>query len=178
MDRILVDAFNYYDENEIDEKLGGVNKITFENGMNSYDHPKIIMSLGDKNTETIESRYEVLGVYDKRDKIWIWAWALPQMEKQKTIIVRQLFNYAFTLKEDQLDLKRNLITSTFKISNYIQLESQIAMAAYLTKKPHIYEYKMNSATLKKKNSEKIVENVLEYKTNDEVSFYIILLDKI
>jgi hypothetical protein len=114
----------------------------------------------DKNKNIVlQSKYEILGVYNNTQKIWFWAWADPSMKKNEIYISRKLLNYGFDIDTDQTYLlKSELITSRFIISNKIQVEIHIALAAYLSKKV-VYKY--------------IKQETVE---GNKVTYYIFLLD--
>jgi len=75
--------------------------------------------------------------------MWFWGWAVSAFRKNLTIISRKILTYAFDLDPSvflNLQLKTELVTSRFIITNPIQLDIHVALASYLSKSPLIYKY--------------------------------------
>lgn len=101
----------------------------------------------------MKGKYEVLGCLDTLHKIWIWGWAIPHILKKENNVIRTLLNYGLDLENDyyekpdpntfmdyRLNLKTQLITSRFRITNSEQIDIYLALAMYLTKQKCIYTY--------------------------------------
>lgn len=96
--------------------------------------------------EVLRSTYELVGIYSIEQKLWIWAWAAP-FRKNLTYKSRKILNYGLDLDaKDHSYLKSSILTSRSKVSSRLQLEIYMAMAAYLTKIPVIYEYTTDNIT--------------------------------
>ena len=139
----IKNALEYYDEhqvkiNKIIDKIAhikwkpgtdessGINEISF------YDNNKKLL---------LSSAYEFMGMFMPDINTWKWAWAIPSLYKNNTYISRKILSYAFDLdfKNDYL-LRSELINSTIKIYDTIQLDIHTAIAANLSKTPFIYKY--------------------------------------
>jgi hypothetical protein len=79
------------------------------------------------------SEYEILGVYNKSQKIWAWGWSDPKNKKNEIYISRKILDYGFDI-DHSLILKTELIASRFIISDKIQVDMHVALASYLSKK--------------------------------------------
>lgn len=137
---IVTKALQYYDENS--EKYSSLlSKIKYKKfNDHTGDMERNVVILCDKNKKEIfRSRYEMLGYYDPKIKIWLWAWAKPTFSKNQTYISRKLFAYGADLDpKHNLYIKAELITSRFIISSHVQLDVHIAISAYLSKMPLIF----------------------------------------
>lgn len=51
--------------------------------------------------------YEVLGIFDKHTKVWIWSWNMPILAKEITKESRKLLNYAFSKEKNSEFTKEN-----------------------------------------------------------------------
>jgi hypothetical protein len=85
--------------------------------------------------------YDILGVFDNVNNIWMWAWMVPEFYMNETIFVKKLLNYGLkleptmteTLSPEKLYLKTQLVNSRFLLNDKIQLELHLAIACYLAK---------------------------------------------
>ena len=137
-------ALEFYDNNRIKyDKL--INKIKFikiiNNNSSDLEHLELVLFDNNKN-EILTTRYEILGIYYSISKLWIWSWAVADLEKKTTNISKKLLNYAFDMvikrnDEEQIFLKTELVTSRFMIHDLIQLDVHIALSSYLSKMPLI-----------------------------------------
>jgi len=176
---LVVNALEYYDKNNEKYKdfLKSIKYIKFKVEENDLEHNKIIMF--DKNKKEIfTSRYEVIGLYSSVSNMWIWGWSLPQYKKNTTTIVRKLWNYGAELDVNSHFLKRELITSRFRISDPIQLEIHTAIATYLSKKPLIYKHTIKYDTVKDEDFVPVLDqNINKYnETSDYNTYYMFILD--
>ena len=153
-------AFSYYDD--LRDKFNPLfNQIVDHiRHIKHNDMERNIIEYFDADKKVVfRSEYEILGVYDKTKKVWIWGWSDPLSKKNEIYISRQLLNYGFDSDTDHsLMLKTELISSRFIITNKIQVEMHIALASYLSKKV-VYRYI---------NKDTVTKNTLVY--------YIFLLD--
>lgn len=136
------------------------------------DNNIIIFYDKDKN-ELFRSRYEVLGLYIPKTHTWVWGWAISQLKKNTTNIVRKIWNYGANLDTNFTFLKTELITSRFRISNLIQLDLHAGIASYLSKNPIIYKHLAYSQPEIDENNFRLESLDKEY---IEI-FYMFLLDK-
>jgi hypothetical protein len=85
--------------------------------------------------------YEILGVFDNLNNIWMWAWMVPEFLTNETNIVKKLLNYGLKinpsilteLSDDKLYLKTQLVNSRFLLDDMFQLELHLAISSYLAK---------------------------------------------
>lgn len=139
-------ALEYYDNNItfFNSFINKVKKTETISTEKDTEKNKIIFL--DKNDKKIlESDYEVAGIFYKKYNIWIWSWAIPVIQKNKTIIARKLLNYALDIDLNNENnkhlklIKSELITSRSKISSELQLDIYLALISYLSKKKFIYK---------------------------------------
>jgi hypothetical protein len=86
-------------------------------------------------------RYEVLGVFDNMNNIWMWGWMVPEFLTNETTIVKKLLNYGLKINpsilnkipDDKLYLKTQLVNSRFLLQDIFQLELHLAISCYLAK---------------------------------------------
>jgi hypothetical protein len=175
---VITESLEYYDKNcEIYKNFDKDFKyIKYENSDNDIEHNLIIFY--DKNKkELFRTRYEVLGLFINETQTWIWGWAVSHFTKNTTNIVRKIFNYGAELNPESSFLKTELITSRFRISEYIQLEMHVSIGSYLSKKPLIYKYKVyNNYFLSDDGFIDIAKNSAPDKSNKYSEYYLIILD--
>lgn len=138
---LVTTALKYYDENS--EKYEGVLKnakyVKFIIAENDMSHN--VIQFFDKNkNEMFKSRYEIIGQYNTDVNTWTWGWALPNYKKQNTNIVRKLWNYGAMLDPSVKYLKTELITSRFRVADFVQLDIHVGIASYMSKNPLVHKY--------------------------------------
>lgn len=137
---LLQNSLKYYDTNkEKYEKLfNKANYYKLIKTQNNLEHNQII--LFDKNKKEIyRTKYEYLGSYYKKIKLWVWGWTMAIDKKYDSITSRKLLNYAFDLDKEFDFLKLELMTSRFRVSSEFQLDIHAAIASYISKKPIIFK---------------------------------------
>ena len=139
---LIQNAYKYYDEktDEYEDFISKIFKIKKKNTNSDLKNPIII--LYDKDGKVIcESNYEFVGTYKKKSKLWIWAWALPSVNKNETYISKKILKYGLDLSSNDLNvdsgLKEFLINSRLKIQNPIELEALLNIVLYISKKNYI-----------------------------------------
>jgi hypothetical protein len=172
---IVNDALKYYDFNN-DKYKAIKNRIKYikRDTLGTKDIESFKATFYDKDrNELFTSKIEILGKYYSDMNIWIWGWSLPDIDKFLTTIIRKVFLYGTDINvsnnPSNFLLKNELITSRFKIDDYIQLEMHCAIAAYLAKKPFIFP--LNNLLFD-------IDSVIEIKenTNSDIIIYIIIID--
>ena len=86
-------------------------------------------------------KYEILGIFDNTNSIWMWAWMIPEFLTNETTIVKKLLNYGLKINpsilnkvpDDKLYLKTQLVNSRFLLQDLFQLELHLAISCYLAK---------------------------------------------
>lgn len=167
MSNLVTDSLEFYDSNK--EKYESfLSNIKYINLGANYDRKYHEINLLDKNKKIIHtSRYEILGVLDTVNNIWLWAWAAPYLPKNLTYISRKILHYGTELESESEFLKTELITSRFKISGPIQVELHTAIASYLSKQPFIIDISVSGKEYSEYNPKE---------KSKEKSYYLFLLD--
>ena len=167
MDIVLIkNAYNYYDKkiSYIEKKLGNISKYKIIGEKSSSDLEPNIINFYDSNNKLIFStQYEKMGYYNKKTKIWIWAWAFnglkgfPPQQKNELYLTKKLLNYGLDIELLDNDKSKNpsllkdiLSNSRILISNITSLNLLVYISLYLTKKDYLL-------TLKVKNNNHITE---------------------
>lgn len=137
-------ALEYYDKNiyEMNDALERGESYKFTSM--SKDTEKSVVTFYDKDNKKIfSSRFEVVGTYTEPLELWAWSWAIPTIHKNMSYMSRRLLMYGLDLDyiTEGKNLKTELITSRFRIANKMQIDLHLAIAAYLTKQPYIFEMK-------------------------------------
>jgi hypothetical protein len=138
MNNIIKNSLEYYDSkyNNLIKKL----KIEKDEHVikrdNNFDLKENIFIIKDiNNNNKFTSNYEILCSWDEENKIITWAWALPNINKNKMYISKNLLNYGLDLNDDNLlELKNILINSKIKIENKISLNILMMIFLFLSKK--------------------------------------------
>jgi hypothetical protein len=150
---IIKDALEKYDrDNEKYENLKKKIKYIRVAEIEPADMYGLKLVFYDKNKEELfRSRIEILGKYFNSVNTWIWGWALSDIDKAITTVIRKVFLYGTdinigtvkneTIRHENILLKNELITSRFRIDNDIQIDIHCAIASYLSKKPFIFVMK-------------------------------------
>lgn len=107
-----------------------------------------------------EFKYEILGMFDSMNNVWLWGWMSPDFLYNETNIVRNLLNYGLKINPtlinevafNKIYLKTQLVNSRFVLEDSVQLELHLAIASYLAKDKFkfIYTKKKYIGTDKKK----------------------------
>lgn len=112
---------------------------TWDQEKNSNDTEPQVIHWKDKNGKTIaKAKYEILGIEiaNNNKKIWIWSWAYPLLDKNKTYLSRKLLNYGLDIND--LDnsinlLLKSLFTTSRLNVNSVEINFCVALSVYLTK---------------------------------------------
>jgi hypothetical protein len=174
---VVVDSLEYYDRNT--ERYGHLFKkvkyIKFVNAEKDTEHNVIMMFDSNKN-QILESRYEIIGVYNNQSRTWTWAWSVPRFKKNTTFISRKIINYGMDLDPESYFLKTELITSRFRITNHVQLDIHTAIAAYLSKQELVYKYFAYIDFVADKDGLVDITNIPKDRENEYTTYYMFLLD--
>ena len=86
----------------------------------------------------LKAEYEILGIFDNQTKIWCWAWLIPYLNYNETIISRKLLEYGLKLDpdsntNDHYYIKSQLLNSRITIENSFELDIHLALCSYLIK---------------------------------------------
>ena len=108
----------------------------------SFDDGIISKEEYDKNKKEIfRSKTESIGSYYPPTKLWVWAWANPVNPKNNTYIVKKMFDYGMNMdpSQENLFLRTELITSRFRTTDPVQLDTYLALSSYLAKIPYVFK---------------------------------------
>lgn len=140
---IIKNAYATFDK-KMDNMKSMINEIkSWKEISKGSDISRPLMEFYDKNENILfKGEYEILSIlypYDK-DLLSVWAWAHPQIDKNKTLLSRELLKYGLdiTNKEDytSMFIKSLLTNSRLKLSN-TEIELLKAISLYITKKEAI-----------------------------------------
>lgn len=114
---LIKKAFNYYDL-QCDEYAKYINDKNFN------------LDMADK---------EILGYYDKNNKIWVWGWVLPRdIYPDDITISSEIINYGLNIdynnaSQDHYFIKSLLLNSRLLIEDIIQIEINVSLCSYIIK---------------------------------------------
>lgn len=183
---LVTTALEYFDENS--ERYDGILKhakyIKFIEAANDMEHNIVCFFDKDKR-EILRSRYEIIGLYNSNTNTWTWSWAISFFKKNNTNIARKLWNYGAMLDPDVKYLKTELITSRFRVADFIQLDIHVGIASYISKNPFVYKYGLGNLIKNAEGQMSIDENkkdaegyisINEDKNVQVLVYYMFLLD--
>ena len=139
MNNFIKNSIEYYDskQNDLLSNLKLLKKHEIIKKDNSSDLRENIFIIKNKENDNIiyESKYEIIGKIDKKNKILTWSWSLPDINKNKTYISRTLLNYGLDLKDKNLiELKTMLTNSKIKFNDDLSLGFLRIIIIFLSKK--------------------------------------------
>jgi len=175
MSSTINDALEYYDRNgELYERIkkrityietyNPPNITTYKPHFNFYDNDKKLL---------FSSRVEIIGIVYNDHRMWVWGWAIPNLEYEVISTIRNVLIYGTTLDGSSNDIgliKTELITSRYGLTDLIQIEIHCAIASYLAKIPFIF--RIDNFNL---DSGKI-EKLAPYDDISGTSVYLYILD--
>lgn len=172
---IVKNSFTYYDKNleKYKNKFKNVTYIDFSTDINDTNRRTITMLDNNQNI-LFTLKYEIIGVFDNLSSTWTWAWAVPNLTKNTTYISRKILQYGLDMENSNLFLKKELITSRFKIFDEIQIDLHIAIASYISKVPIIYKFILSPQNFRN-NFLKVCKNKEDLKSNFSV-YYLFIFD--
>jgi hypothetical protein len=135
MNNLIKSSIEYFDLKETEFKSINYD-ILYENKSDLNYNNIIINSIQNKNKKF---NYEILCKIDKNNKMIIWSWALPNIEKNKTFVSRNLLKYGLDLNDESLiELKNILINSKIRYQNVNSMNILFYIFLFLTKKEWIF----------------------------------------
>lgn len=147
---IIKNAYSMFDKKiEVLEKR--INKIhSWKEISTGTDSKRPIIEFLDKDNKPIfKSEYEILSILYpfNEDLLCVWGWAHPQIDKNKTLLSRELLKYGLDITDKNdytsMFLKTLFTNSRLKLSR-IEVELLKAISLYLTKKEGIINISANS----------------------------------
>ena len=137
----ITDALEKYDKNtEIyDETFKNAHSIKYIMNKSEIDYDQMLF-FDSNNNNIINANYEIAGTYYIEQGIWIWPWSDPNFNKKLVVKSKNLLLYGLKLNSDQhYSLKFELTNSRFLITDPVQIDIHLAIAAELSKNPCIYK---------------------------------------
>ena len=137
MNNLIKSSIEYYDLKESDFRSIKYD-ILYEN-KSDLNYNNIIIDSISNNKKKFN--YEILCKIDKNNKMIIWSWALPNIEKNKTFVSRNLLKYGLDLNDDSLiELKNILINSKIRYQNVNSMRILFIIFLFLTKKDWFFVF--------------------------------------
>lgn len=142
---IIKNAYSYFDNKaEINENNLNFSKINkWKELTEGSDTKRPIMRFFDSNDNKLfDAEYEIISTeysvdIEKDELLWVWGWAHPQLNKNQTLLCRDLLKYGLDITNTEtymnMFLKSILTNSRMKISRN-ERELLIALSLYLSKK--------------------------------------------
>ena len=139
---LILNSLEYFDkfQEKYSDFFSKIKYYSYSYSENDLQHNKILFYDQDKKL-IFESRFEIIGIFNKGPNIWAWAWSIPYLSKNTIYTSRKILNYGLDIiptTENQF-IKTELVTSRFRISHQTQLDLHVSMASYLSKIPMIYK---------------------------------------
>lgn len=169
------DALAYYDKQN-QESI--IKQRKFKYYKINFNTSEIQLNTNKNSTDMAIDTFEVVGMYNNRNKSWIWGWSLYHLKNEQLFLSRSILNHGLDIdigdknNITNVSLKIELTTSRFRIQNRIQLDIHLAIFLYLSKKKIILPIKITENTLK--NINEINKIDLDIGEND-VIYYIIIM---
>jgi len=153
INELLINSINFYFNNIY---IKYFKYIQVENKDISINNNNIYFN--NENNDNVEGfEYQLLGIYNTKNKLWIWSWELYNIESYLITISKNLLNYGLKLElinndmiNEHLFLKSLLVNSRFTIGSYIELDNILYIISYIMKKQDQFIYKY---TIKLNNKE-------------------------
>ena len=91
---IIQDAIEYYDKNNLDLKF----KIKNYNIIFDTDTRIPTIQFFDINKKLLlESKFQLISIYYKKTKLWVWSWGHNSLKKNQIMLSRKLLNYGLDI---------------------------------------------------------------------------------
>ena len=135
MNNLIKSSIEYYDLKE--KEINIINKIDMWKFLNE-NKSDLDFNIIYSNEKKKKYNYEILCKIDHNYKMLIWSWALPNIEKNKTFISRNLLKYGLDLNDESLiELKNILINSKIRYQNLNSRRILFIIFLFLSKKDWI-----------------------------------------
>jgi hypothetical protein len=137
----IIKSLDYYDSlSETYIKLINDNTRTIlEDGHYNNENNKLYFI-----NSNIMHNYEILGYYDKHNKIWIWSWALNNINNNKTKIVNELLISTLSLEmsglHENIFIKSCFTNSRIAFDNDIEFDVFLALVVFNIRNKCIFLY--------------------------------------
>lgn len=129
-----------------------------------YKKDESILVFKDKDNKKF--KFNILGIFDYSNKIWIWSWLIPQYPYKHIEYVKKLLDYGIKLNPDKvaiemLWLKTQLVNSRFLLDDSIQLDIHLSIANYLLKYNFDFIYPVEKKLTDNKDDKLIIYYILK-----------------
>ena len=176
---IVSNSLEYLDKNvdNYKELISKIKYYSLEFFFGDLERHKIIFY--DKNKKKIfNSDYEIIGLYNNFSRTWAWSWSISWFSKNEVYLARKILNYGLDIVPDRntLFLKTALVTSRFRITDFVQLDLHVAIASYLGKQPLIYQLYVHPSASELVDAGVIPIYEKEQSDENYQIFYLFLLD--
>ena len=160
INNLIKKSLEYYDKQQTKHKYYWNESDIFTE---TKENKITIVDSKNENNIKLKSTYEILGVFDNQTKVWIWAWLLPYLNYNETIISRKLLEYGLKLEpgsntNDHFYIKSQLLNSRILIEDDIELDIHLALVSYLVKELYLFIIKTQTYY----NSEKTKYSTIYY----------------
>lgn len=90
-------------------------------------------------------KYELLGIFDRLNLIWIWSWMIPSISSEKTILAKKILDFGLNLNvfaenNENLYLKTQFVNSRFYMEDNYQLNMNIILSSFIIKSDFLFIY--------------------------------------
>lgn len=155
---ILKNAYMYFDtkaeSNKQKYKFNNINSWKEVSSGNDMKRP-ILRFFDEKGNILFDAEYEILSTEYSLDNtkdefLWVWAWANPQLDKNRTMLCRDLLKYGLDITSSDnfmnLFMKSLFTNSRLKVSS-IEMELIVALSFYLSKKEAVITLNSNQGNM-------------------------------
>jgi hypothetical protein len=177
----ITEALRYYDE--CNDRFNKLRKNIKYVDIADIDNAKQIICFDAENHAMFRSKFEFIGKYYNKEKVWSWGWSIPDLDKKLTNTIRNIFLYGTDIENARSNignaiLKTALITSRFRIDDPTQLDIYCALALYLGKKPFIMAVKDFNVKHEETRSDRLINAIdprdIYDDTNTDVTYCIFM----
>ena len=149
IDEFLKNSLDKFDKSNMKyQEL--INKTSDEIDLPENENKIIFYKDKERKIKVNESKKSILGYFDKKTKIWLWAWVVPFLNKKETEYARKILNYGLdfdpvTNSSIHYYIKSHFITSRIYFESDVYLDIHLAMALSITKGKFIYRVDLKDA---------------------------------
>lgn len=127
-----------------------INKTSDEIELPDNENKIIFYENKDKENKVITHKKSILGYFDKKTRIWLWAWVVPFLKITETKYARNILNYGLDFDPVSNStvhyyIKSHFISSRIYFDTDIHLDIHLAMALSITKGKFIYKVHLKDA---------------------------------
>ena len=112
--------------------------INNKNSIITTNNMETSISFMDNDNAEYTSKTSLLGVFDLKNKIWLWAWSVPSFNLDETKDSRTILNYGLSLDINNSAaihnyIKPHLINSRLYFENDIYIDIHLGLSLYIIK---------------------------------------------